>query len=62
MANVEVDKPLDADALKHAQETDAAWSPTKLVGVGVVTLGIALTIIVFMASHLTTCMYLDGSH
>jgi hypothetical protein len=56
-------KPVAEDPdLKHSEEVDSAWSPTKLTGLGIVTLGIALTIIVFMATRLTTCMYLDGSH
>ncbi len=48
--------------LEHALEVDQAWSPTKLTGLGIVTLMIAITIIVFMATRLETCMYLDGSH
>jgi hypothetical protein len=47
--------------VEHAEEVDAAWSPSKLTGLGIVTLGIAIAIIVFMATRLTTCMYLDGS-
>ncbi len=43
-------------------EAKQTWSPTKLTGLGIVTLGVALAIIVFMATRLTTCMYLDGSH
>jgi hypothetical protein len=46
---------------QHAQEVDAAWSPSKLTGLGIVTLLVAISIIVFMATRLTTCMYLDGS-
>ncbi len=55
------DKALDADALRHAMEVDAEWSPKKLTGLGIVTLGIALFIIVFMATRMTTCFYFDGS-
>ena len=40
---------------------DASWSPSKLTVTGIVTLAIAIAIIVFMATRLTTCMYLDGS-
>ena len=40
---------------------DNSWSPTKLTGLGIVTLIVAIAIIVFMATRLTTCMYLDGS-
>ncbi len=47
--------------LEHALEVDKSWSPTKLTGLGIVTLAIAIAIIVFMATRLTTCMYLDGS-
>ena len=47
--------------LEHAMEVDNAWSPTKLTGLGIVTLMIAITIIVFMATRLETCMFLDGS-
>jgi len=57
----DTDKALDADALKHAVEVDAAWSPKKLTGLGIVTLAIALGIIVFMATRMTTCFYFDGS-
>jgi hypothetical protein len=55
------EEALDAAALKHAQEVDEAWSPSKLTGLGFLTFAIALAIIVFMATRLTTCMYLDGS-
>jgi hypothetical protein len=55
------DVPLDADELKHAQDVDAAWAPSKLTLLGFVTFGIAIAIIIFMATRLTTCMYLDGS-
>lgn len=55
------EKALDADALRHATEVDAEWSPKKLTGLGIVTLGIALFIIVFMATRMTTCFYFDGS-
>jgi hypothetical protein len=41
---------------------DSSWSPSKLTVTGIVTLAIAITIIVFMATRMTTCMYLDGSH
>jgi hypothetical protein len=41
---------------------DASWSPSKLTVTGIIALGIAIAIIVFMATRLTTCMYLDGSH
>ena len=57
----ETEKALDADALKHAMEVDEGWSPTKLTGLGIVTLGVALFIIVFMATRMTTCFYFDGS-
>jgi hypothetical protein len=40
---------------------DASWSPGKLTITGIVTLAIALSIIVFMATRLNTCMFLDGS-
>ena len=43
------------------QLEDNKWSPSKLTGLGIVTLLIAIAIIVFMATRLTTCMYLDGS-
>ncbi len=55
------DVPLDAEKLKHAQEVDAAWAPSKLTALGFLTFAVAITIIVFMATRLTTCMYLDGS-
>ena len=40
---------------------DTSWSSSKLTVTGIITLAIALSIIVFMATRLTTCMYLDGS-
>ena len=40
---------------------DSSWSPSKLTVTGIITLAIAIAIIVFMATRLTTCMYLDGS-
>jgi hypothetical protein len=40
---------------------DSGWSPSKLTVTGIITLLIAVAIIVFMATRLTTCMYLDGS-
>ena len=40
---------------------DPGWSPSKLTVTGIITLAIAIAIIVFMATRLTTCMYLDGS-
>jgi hypothetical protein len=40
---------------------DKSWSPSKLTGIGIVTLLVAISIIVFMATRLNTCMYLDGS-
>ena len=43
-------------------EQGQTWAPMKLTVLGVVTLGLALALIVFMATRLTTCMYLDGSH
>ena len=55
------DKPLGAEALKHAMEIDEAWPAKKLTGLGIVTLGICLFIIVFMATRMTTCFYFDGS-
>ena len=55
------DEMLDADKLAHAEEVDNAWSPSRLTVLGFVTFVIAITIIVFCATRLTTCMYLDGS-
>lgn len=61
MAKTEADKPLGAEALAHAQEVDSAWSPTRLTRLGLITLAIAISVIIFIATRLTTCMYLDGS-
>lgn len=55
------DKPLDAEALKHSMEVDAAWSPMQLTRLGFATFATVLFIIVFMATRMTTCMYFDGS-
>jgi hypothetical protein len=57
----ESEKVLGAEQLAHAMKVDAAWSPKKLTGLGIVTLVIAFSIIVFMATRMTTCMYFDGS-
>jgi len=57
MANVESNTGDPTQA-----EQKQTWAPMKLTVLGIVTLGLALTIIVFMATRLTTCMYLDGSH
>ncbi len=56
MANTE------AKPLSPAERQDAAWSPTRLVGVGILTLIVALSVIIFLGSRLGGCMYLDGSH
>ena len=55
MANTEAKQP------SPAEKQDAAWSPTKLVVVGVLTLMVALSVIIFLGSRLGGCMYLDGS-
>jgi len=62
MAKAEGLKPLDAELMQHQKQVDNRWSPKQLTVLGFVTLGIAVAIIVFMATRLTTCMYLDGSH
>lgn len=54
-------KELDGDLMVQQRKLDDSWSPKGLTALGIVTLGIAITIIVFMATRLTTCMYLDGS-
>lgn len=41
---------------------EPGWGALKLTLLGIVTLGIALTIIISMGSRLGGCMYLDGSH
>jgi len=54
-----------AEAKKAAVEPDVqptGWGALKLTLLGIVTLGIALTIIISMGSRLGGCMYLDGSH
>lgn len=52
------------DAKNTASESmvESGWGAYKLLGVGIVTLGIALAIIVSMGARLGGCMYLDGSH
>jgi hypothetical protein len=55
-------KPLDAELMEHQRKVDSSWSSKQLTALGFVTIGIAIAIIVFMATRLTTCMYLDGSH
>ncbi len=51
-----------ADVNKQAPQPDAGPGPFKLLIFGIITLGIALTIIISMGSRLGGCMYLDGSH
>lgn len=43
-------------------EKNQTWSPSKLTLLGFVAFGLALSVIVFMATRMTSCMYLDGSH
>ena len=54
-----------AEAIKPSPTTidpqDRSWVGFKLLGLGGVTLLIALTIIIYMGSRLGGCMYLDGS-
>jgi len=47
--------------IEHAVEVDNKWSPKMLTVLGVITLICAISLIVFMATRLQTCMYLDGS-
>jgi hypothetical protein len=55
MAKVEATKPSDLSP------QDREWVPFKLLGLGGVTLLVALSIIIYMGSRLGGCMYLDGS-
>ena len=57
----EAGKPLDADLLARQNKLDDRWLPKQLTALGIISLGIAIALIVFMATRLTTCMYLDGS-
>jgi hypothetical protein len=57
MANAESN---GADPTKPEQGQN--WSPSKLTVLGFISFGLALALIVFMATRMTTCMYLDGSH
>jgi hypothetical protein len=43
------------------EEGQAGWAPMKLVAVGVGTLLVALTIIIWMGSRFEGCIYMDGS-
>lgn len=52
----------DANKVAPAAEPTAGPAPLKLLVLGIITLGIALTIIISMGSRLGGCMYLDGSH
>ena len=61
MANAESEKVLDGERLVTAQKIDKRWSGGKLTALGVMTFVLALALIVFMATRMTTCMYLDGS-
>ena len=61
MANAEAEKVLDGERLAAAEKVDSRWSGGKLTALGVTTFFIAVSIIVFMATRMTTCMYLDGS-
>jgi hypothetical protein len=60
MAKAGDEKGLETE-LHDAEEVDAHWSASKLTGLGFVTFVVAVAIIVFMATRMTTCMYLDGS-
>jgi len=46
---------------KTAAMNPKEWAPLKLVGVGLLTLAVALAIIITMGAQLGSCMYLDGS-
>ena len=59
---VDAGKELDGDLLDRQRKVDDSWSPKGLTALGIVTMVIAISLIVFMATRLTTCMYLDGSH
>lgn len=63
MANAETrdDKVLYGDRLAEAEKIDKSWSGGKLTALGVTTFVLAIIVIVFMATRMTTCMYLDGS-
>ncbi|HEY1954903.1 MAG TPA: hypothetical protein VGH28_04810 [Polyangiaceae bacterium] len=54
-------KALDGELIEHQKKVDNSWSPKALTALGFVTMAIAITLIVLMATHLNTCMYLDGS-
>lgn len=54
-------KALDGELIERQKKRDDSWSPKALTAVGFVTMIIAISFIVLMATHLTTCMYLDGS-
>ena len=48
--------------LGDAERVDAAWSPMKLVLIGLVTLVVALSVIITLGSRIGGCGYLDGAH
>jgi len=58
----EADKALDGDLIERQKKLDDRWAPKQLTALAIISLGIAIALIVFMATRLTTCMYLDGSH
>ena len=57
----EAGKPLDGELIEQAKKIDDSWSPKALTALGFTAMVIAISLIVFMATRLTSCMYLDGS-
>ena len=54
-------KALDGELIERQKKLDDSWKPMALTALGFVTMLIAISLIVFMATRLNTCMYLDGS-
>lgn len=52
----------EAQPQSPAEIVDASWSAPKLIGVGLLTLLVSLSVIIFLGSRLGGCMYVDGSH
>lgn len=54
-------KALDGELIERQKKQDDSWKPKALTALGFLTMIIAISLIVFMATRLHTCMFLDGS-
>jgi hypothetical protein len=51
----------ETQPMSDAERADEQWKPMHLVVLGLVTLVVSLSIIVFLGSRVEGCAYVDGS-